>query len=337
MAGPSLVEQVRVRLEGLWEGGLVVAVSGGPDSVALACAAAEVSGGHRPLVLAHFNHQLRGADSDADEAFVVGLHAALSAGVPGLRLRTGRLDVAGQARREGANLEALARRVRYGWLAEVARGEGASWVATGHTADDQAETVLHRLLRGAGLQGLRGIAVRRSLDAGVSLVRPLLGTTRAEVLAYLASRDQPYREDASNRDLRHTRNRIRHELLPHLAAHYNSAVVSVLGRLAAQAEETFAALEEEARALLREAELPRAGALCILDRASLAAAPRHRVREALRVLWAREDWPLDGMGYREWERLVDLAAGGTLALDLPGGVRARRRERVIQVGRGPAG
>jgi tRNA(Ile)-lysidine synthase len=311
--------------------GLVVAVSGGPDSVALARALAEVCGG-RPLVLAHLNHQLRGADSDADEAFVAGLHASLAAGAPHHRLCSERRDVGAQARREGANLEALARRVRYGWLTEVARREGIRWVLTGHTADDQAETVLHRLLRGAGLQGLRGIAERRPLDGEVSLVRPLLTTTRAEVLAYLSSLGQPYREDASNRDLRHTRNRIRHELLPHLAAHYNPAVVRVLGRLAAQADEAFAALEEEARVLLQAAELPRAGALCVLDSAALAAAPRHRVREAFRLLWAREGWPLDGMGYRDWERLADLAVGTVGALDLSGGIHARRRDRVIQVG-----
>ncbi len=101
---------------------------------------------------------------------------------------------------------------------------------------------------------------------------------------------------------------IRHELLPHLAAQYNPAVVTILGRLAAQAEETFAALETEGRALLQAAELPRAGGLCILDRAVLAAAAR-----------------LDGMGYRDWERLADLAAGGVRALDVAGGVHARRR------------
>jgi tRNA(Ile)-lysidine synthase len=332
MEGSALVERVCRCLASLEGPGLVAAVSGGPDSVALARAAAQGCGGRR-LVLAHLNHQLRGADSDADEAFVAGLHASLAAGVLDLRLCSERRDVGAQARREGANLEALARRVRYGWLAEVARREGVRWVLTGHTADDQAETVLHRLLRGAGLQGLRGIAARRPLDGEVCVVRPLLGTTRAEVLAYLSSLGQPFREDTSNRDLRHTRNRIRHELLPHLAANYNPAVVAVLGRLASQADETFAALQEEARALLRAAELPRAGALCILDQASLAAAPRHRVREVFRLLWGREGWPLNGMGYRDWQRLADLAAGGATALDLAGGVHARRCDRVIQVGR----
>jgi tRNA(Ile)-lysidine synthase len=326
---PPLGDRVRrclTPLEGA-AAGLVVAVSGGVDSVALARAAVEARCG--PLVLAHLNHQLRGADSDADEAFVVGLAASL----PGVRLCVERLDVGGQARREGENLEAAARRLRYQWLAEVARREGVRWVATGHTADDQAETVLHRLLRGAGLKGLRGIAPRRPLDGGVSVVRPLLTTTRIEVIAYLLSLDQPFREDVSNRDLRLTRNRIRHELLPQLRSRYNPAIVSVLGRLAAQAEEAFAEVESQIRLLLQQSELPRAGALCILDRERLAAAPRYQVREALRLLWAREGWPMGAMGYAEWNRLAGLVFGESVAADLPGGVRARLRGRVLQLGR----
>src|SRR5207237_1638397 len=121
--------------------------------------------------------------------------------------------------------------LRYRWLAETAREVGARWVATGHTADDQAETVLHRLLRGTGLQGLRGIAARRDLEPGVGVVRPLLQTTRGEVIAYLDGLGHPYRVDATNSDLSYTRNRIRAELLPLLAARYNPAVVRVLARL----------------------------------------------------------------------------------------------------------
>src|ERR1700722_13538830 len=133
--------------------GVVAAVSGGADSVALlhALIAVRDLASPFPVILAHLNHQLRGVESDADEAFVAGLHGSLaSGGAPTLMLRTGRIDVAAQARAAGANLEATARRVRYRWLAEVAREVGARWVATGHTVDDQAETVLHRLLRGAG-------------------------------------------------------------------------------------------------------------------------------------------------------------------------------------------
>src|SRR5207253_9701726 len=132
-----------------------------------------------------------------------------------LALRCDRIDVRSTAGTD--NLEATARRVRYDWLSGVARVTGCSWVATGHTADDQAETVLHRLLRGTGLQGLRGIASRRPLAEGVEVVRPLLDVTRTEVLTFLQAEHQPARQERSNADLRFTRNRIRHGLLPHLA------------------------------------------------------------------------------------------------------------------------
>jgi tRNA(Ile)-lysidine synthase len=317
--------------------GVVVAVSGGPDSVALARAAAAARGGAGRLVLAHLNHGLRGAESDADEAFVAGLASRL----PGVELCRARIDVAAEAERSGANLEAAARRLRYAWLADVAREHGCLRVATGHTADDQAETVLHRLLRGAGLQGLRGIAPRRPLGPGVEVVRPMLGLTRADVLAFLRAAGQAFREDASNRDLRRTRNRIRHELLPLLAREYNPAVVSVLGRLAAQAAEAYRGEEAEAAALLAAAELPRAGRQLVLDRPRLAAAPGRAVRALFRLVWEREGWPRDGMDFAAWQRLAALARGDGVAGDFPGGVHARRRGRVVLLSRvrpeGPRG
>ncbi len=309
-----LVDRVRRRVRSL-EGcgrGVVAAVSGGPDSVALlrALVAARDPAAPFPVVVAHLNHQLRGAESDADEAFATDLHARLAtAGVPALALHVGRIDVAAQARADGANLEATARRVRYAWLAETAREAGALWVATGHTADDQAETVLHRLLRGTGLQGLRGIAAQRELAPGLGLVRPLLQTTRAEIIAYLNLLGQPFRVDSTNSDLKYTRNRIRSELLPHLTACYNPAVARVLARLAEQAEEAYRDEEAVAVSLLSAAELPRAGATLVFDRARLAAAPRRLTRAALRLAWAREGWPLDAMNYDAWERLAGLVYG----------------------------
>src|SRR5438552_4088058 len=172
---------------------LVVAVSGGPDSVALVHALAMLrksasapAGNYGSLIIAHLNHQLRGQDSDGDERFVHELHDALrSHGVGDLELRCERADVGARARREKENLESVGRKVRYNWLLEIARSAHAPFIATGHTADDQAETVLHRLLRGTGLKGLRGIAPRRTLAPGVELIRPLLGATRLQVLAYV--------------------------------------------------------------------------------------------------------------------------------------------------------
>ena len=330
-----LVGRVRRQLRLLDDcaGGVVAAVSGGPDSVALlhALVAARDSRPF-PITIAHLNHQLRGAESDADQEFTAALHARLaSAGVPALGLRVGRVDAAAEARAAGANLEATARRVRYAWLAETAREAGARWVATGHTADDQAETVLHRLLRGTGLQGLRGIAARRELAPGVGVVRPLLQTTRAEVVAYLSALNEPYRVDSTNSDPSYTRNRIRSELLPLLAGRYNPAVARVLGRLAAQADEVYRDEEAAAVSLLSAAELPRAGTMLVFDRARLAATPRRLTRASLRLAWTREGWPLDAMNYDAWERLAGLVYGDGRTADLPGGVRARVRERILQL------
>jgi tRNA(Ile)-lysidine synthase len=317
------------------ECGVVVAVSGGADSVALlrALDSARSLRTPLPLLVAHLNHQLRGDDSDADEQFVVDLHARLTAaGRPHLSLGRTRRDIAAEARAERGNLESVARRERYKWLAELARSHGMKHIVTGHSANDRAETVLHRLLRGSGLRGLRGIAARRELEPGLTLSRPLLSATRADILAYLHELSQSYREDASNDDLRYTRNRLRHALLPLLAEQYNPAIVRVLASLAAQAEEIYQSEEAAALALLSEAELPRAGPLLIFDRSRLLTAPRHRVREMFRLVWTRENWPVGGMDHAAWERVASVVFDDLTAVDLPGGLHFHRRERVVQAG-----
>lgn len=331
----SLLERVGRFVGSLGPGGMVVAVSGGPDSVALlrALLAVRSKANPQPLVIAHLNHILRGAESDGDEAFVRKLHESLTAaGVPALTIACDRIDVAVQARSESGNVENVARRLRYAWLAKVAMDTGSHWIATGHTADDQAETVVHRLLRGAGVQGLRGIAARRALTPDVQLVRPLLHVSRAEVLAYLESEKQEVRHDSSNLNLALTRNRIRHQLLPILVQDYNPGIVGLLGQLAEQADDLYQAIEAEAGRLLSEVELPRAGELLVFDRRKLAQAPRHKVREVFRQVWTREGWPQSDMDYAAWDRLAGVALGELPAVDLPGGIRIRGQERVVQVG-----
>jgi tRNA(Ile)-lysidine synthase len=147
----------------------------------------------------------------------------------------------------------------------------------------------------------------------------------------LRSLGQEHREDATNADRRFTRNRIRHDLLPRLAE-YNPRLVDVLGRLAGQAADWQPELDAVADALLRVAEQPRAGAVVVLDRATLAAAPPHRLRLLWRRVWEREGWPRQEMGYDEWDRLAALCHDGPTVLDLPGGVWARRRAGVVLVG-----
>jgi tRNA(Ile)-lysidine synthase len=322
---PSLLDKLAVALKSLgWDGtATVVAVSGGPDSVALFRALHELHPGTR-LVLAHLNHRLRGEESDADEAFVVRLHAA-HAGA--LDLRTQQIDIAA----EPGNMEAAARRRRYEWLRQVATETGCRWLATGHTADDQAETVLHRLLRGAGLRGLRGIAPRQTLAPDLTLIRPLLTATRADVLAFLDEHRQDYRLDRSNLDRTRTRNRIRHDLLPLLAATYHPDIAPSLAQLARQAEEAYVHIEARARDLLVHAERPRAGTLLVFDRPTLAAAPRDLVREMFRLVWLRERFPENDMTFELWDRLAGVAHGESRALDLPGRIHIRALQRVVQV------
>jgi tRNA(Ile)-lysidine synthase len=188
---------------------VLAAVSGGSDSVALALILKDLHDEGR-LVLAaigHVNHQLRGAESDADEAFVASLAARL--GVPFV---AGRVDVAAAAAEAHESTEAAARRLRYAWLHETADAVAADVVATGHTVDDQAETVLLRLLRGTGTRGLGGIRPVRG-----RVIRPLLECRRDALRAFVGARGETFREDASNADLRVPRNAVRHVLLPAVA------------------------------------------------------------------------------------------------------------------------
>jgi tRNA(Ile)-lysidine synthase len=202
---------------------VAVAVSGGADSVALLRVLLELRNELGVvLFVAHFNHQLRGEESDADERFVAELSRQLD--VP---FFAGRGDVRGLAEEYGVSVEEAARDYRYGWLSTLDDKESFDAVATGHTADDQAETVLMKFLRGAGTRGFAGIhPVQR--DLGVNIVRPLLNIARTEIDRYLRQLNQAWREDHTNSDNTFTRNKIRHELLPLLEREHNPNLREVL-------------------------------------------------------------------------------------------------------------
>ncbi len=192
---------------------LLVAVSGGPDSVALLRL---LTGGPYRLRVAHFDHALR-PDSAGNAAFVRSLCSALE-----LPFHIERAEVAPIAREKGWNLEDAARRLRYSFLTRTAKRVGADAVVTGHTQDDQAETVLMQLLRGAAF--LRGMPEKRG-----RVVRPLLSTARADLLAYLDSIQQPYLTDPTNQDTTRTRAWLRHEVLPLLASRYPHVTRTLAG------------------------------------------------------------------------------------------------------------
>jgi tRNA(Ile)-lysidine synthase len=215
---------------------VLVAVSGGADSVALLRLLLELRGElGAVLAVAHFNHGLRGESSDADEHFVVNL-----AGRYKLDCSVEHANVAEYAAARRLSLETAGRELRYEWLAKIAHEQRFDAVATAHTLDDQAETVLMKFLRGAGSKGLAGIFPEMTRD-DIRFIRPLLSSTRAEVEAYLSALAQPWREDESNLDHRFRRNRLRHELLPLLEREYNPNVRELLSEAAEinRAEEAY--------------------------------------------------------------------------------------------------
>ncbi len=303
------------------EVGVALAVSGGADSVALARAMAALkTGGRGRLTLAHFNHRLRGDASDRDEQFVRQLADRL-----GLKCAGGAAEgnVAG-AGPDG--VEAAARATRYAFLQRVAEDRGARYVATAHTADDQAETVLHHVLRGSGLAGLAGMSRTRALGPAVTLIRPLLTIRRQDLRDYLASLGQPFCADATNEDLRFARNRIRHELLPLVERSYRPAAVEALVRLAALAGDAQRVIERAAAELLDTALVSFDANRVRLSCAALANADRHLVREMFVVLWRRQAWPQQDMGYAQWDALAGMALNSSAATKqvLPGAIAAQR-------------
>jgi tRNA(Ile)-lysidine synthase len=314
----------------------LVATSGGADSVALVRALCEIrQPGEGRLVLAHFNHRLRGAESDADQSFVEQLSVEL-----GLEVVSDHAGSNWARWLRGKASEEDARHGRYRFLQQAADRCGARYVATAHTADDQVETILHNILRGTGLAGLAGIPRVRRLSDAASLVRPMLDVTRADALEYLDSIGQPYRTDATNAELHFTRNRIRHMLLPLLEREFNPQVRDALlnlGQIAFQ-EDYF--LDQHAEALLvfdaRMRSIP--GGMEI-DTAPLAAVPANLARHALMLLWTMQRWPLQNMSLVKWEELRQLAAADEpssarpLQRDFPGRIRAEKHAGTLRLTR----
>jgi tRNA(Ile)-lysidine synthase len=304
----------------------VVGLSGGADSVALtdALAALRRRRGLR-VVAAHLDHGLRPGAAE-DSAFCAGLCRSLD--VP---LRSGRADVRGRAAREKGGIEQAARRERFAFLRRVAAEEGAAAIAVAHTRDDQAETLLLRLLRGAGATGLAGMRSRSG-----DVVRPLLAVSRREVLGYLRERGLAWREDPSNLDTAHRRNRVRHELLPYLEARFNPRVRAALARTAALLADEAAHVRAEAEALLDGIAREEDGAV-VLRRAPLAGAPKALARAALRQALARAGG-LGQVGADHVERLLRLACGKAPSgrrLPLPGGREARFTRDEVRIERPP--
>lgn len=290
---------------------VLCALSGGGDSMALlTCLLALAGERDLTVVAAHYDHQLRGEESRADAAFVADWCRRNQ--VP---LTMGQGEVAAQAARQGTGLEETARAMRYAFLEETARAMGAEAIATAHTADDNAETVLLHLVRGTGLDGLTGIPPRRG-----AIIRPLLTMTRQEIEAYLAEEGVPHREDSSNADLAFSRNRLRHQVMPvlrDLNPAFSQRLAANLDHLRADRDY----LEDQARKAL---PLQKEADGVSLSARSLGELPRPlAVRGIKQALAAVGCCQLSAV---HLDQVLALAAGGapSAQLDLPRGLRVRR-------------
>ena len=313
---------------------VLVALSGGPDSCALLlalCALADAGRLPRPVGAAHFHHGLRGADADADAAFSAALCARL--GVPCV------IGLGAAQPERGESPNAAARRARYDFLAEAARDFAADAIATAHTRDDQAETVLGRILRGTSVDGLAGIPARRDLGNGLTVIRPLLAVRRAEIEAYCDAHGITPRRDPSNEKPRYTRSRIRRRL-PELAAEFNPQLTDALVRLSEQAARDSELLDGLADSLYQKAVRTSANdedILLIVSRLR-EAVPALRGRVLLRVL--RETSPnglaAERVATMEFVKRLEALLNSPKKLDsvnLPGNFRAWCDGSWLRVGR----
>jgi len=307
---------------------VIVAVSGGADSTALLLALHELRSAHKlsvKLCVAHLDHKLR-ESSTRDAKSVAALAEKL-----GYECVIGRSKVAEIAQANGDNLEQAAREARYKFLERTAKRKSSNYVLTGHTMDDQAETVLLRLMRGSASSGLGGMELLRPLgkNSSIKLVRPLLWARRSETEAYCRVRKTEFLRDEMNDDQSFARVKVRHQLLP-LMQSFNNKIVEAISRTASQLREDSDVLVNDSDALLKRAavldQLEDQTETVVLDVKVLAAAPPALRRRALRQ-WISEargsSRRLEMVHLLAVEKLLDGTAGGRV-VELPGGSRVRR-------------
>jgi tRNA(Ile)-lysidine synthase len=329
-----LVEWRRLKLP-ISDETIIVGVSGGADSTALLLALDELKSAHKigvNICVAHLDHKLR-KTSARDARWVASLAAKL-----GYECVVGRAKVAELARVNNDNLEQAARRARYAFLERTAKRKSAKFVLTGHTMDDQAETVLLRLMRGSAGVGLGGMDAVRSLSSkpAIKLVRPLLWARRIETESYCRLRRTEFLVDEMNSDLGFSRVRVREQLLP-LMQSFNNRIVEAISRTATQLREDRAVLSTNSDDLLRRASLP------AVESDDESVVPALNVK-----LLANEPPALRRRALREWlaqarggtrrlamvhllavEKLLEGNAGGR-TVELPGGGRVKRRQNRLE-------
>lgn len=329
----TFLSQLKLGFDGAEAGiedGLLLAISGGADSMALLHAAVQLWPNNRhQLAVAHINHGLRGTESEADQALVQESASSLGVRFEVKILPSGQLQDMAKT-----SLEEAARNARYDWLSSTAVRLKAKFVVTAHHAEDQAETILHNIIRGTGLRGASGMRESRPLSDAVCLIRPMLSCERSDIELFVKQNGVEFRNDMSNNDSQFTRNRIRSQLLPFLKDSFNGQVVKSLNSLGTIANETADCMDQIARKVLAQSLLYADQQSCRLDTTCFAEWPAIIVRQCLIQLWTRLGWPRQKMTYRHWGRLADLATGASVAaVQFPGDVTASRAGFLLRLSR----
>lgn len=298
---------------------VLIAVSGGVDSVCLLTLLLELKDAFAlSFHLAHLNHSLRGVESDEDAEWVRAL-----AGRLGIPVTIEKKDVLKWVKRKRCSLEEGARELRYEFLSKVADEVEATKIATGHTLDDQAETVLLRLLRGTGISGLGGVLPRRK-----RLIRPLIEVSREEVVEYLQDKGLDYREDSSNTQRDHLRNRLRLELIPLLKGEFNRRIVELLGRCAELAQIDDSYLDTVARGAFSTLLIRSSPMRIVLDWEKLVSLHPSLSRRAIRFAIKEIKGNLRGIRTEHILSCLELSTGKKLYL--PSGlILTRQYENLI--------
>jgi len=297
---------------------ILLGVSGGPDSVALLSLIHNTNRINPPyseIFVAHLNHSIRGRESDEDEQFVIALAEKY-----GLSLITEKRGIIEIARECKISLEEAARDERYKFFERAAEKLGVNVIAVGHNADDNAETILHRIIRGTGITGVSGIRPKRKLTpiSTISLVRPLLFTWRKEIIAYLKEENFSYRVDSTNIEKDKLRNRIRVELIPHLEENYNAKIKKTLVTLGETAVQNCDYLEAKAKVLFEDVLINREAktetsasedkhaANIVLDIHKLKESPQILQQMIIKKAIVRLDIPLKKLSYKNYKNILNI-------------------------------
>ena len=296
----------------------LIAVSGGPDSVALLrLITAHADAESKPnLIVAHVNHGTRGDQSDADAKFVQQLAEQHQLEFCLETLRPQNIDGSS----DKSQSEETLRNARYDRLVEMAGRHGCRYLITGHHLDDQIETVLFRIFRGTGIAGLQGIPERRVVNDALTIVRPLLSVRSEELKAYLHSIGQDFRIDPTNAESSFTRNFLRNEILPSLEQRFGD-VTGAVSRLSEHAKRSEDFLDKSVEPLFAAITLQTDDEVH-LDQRQLVNQPDVLIQKLLLKIWSEQQWPLQAMSAQWWQRLKNAIKKQTQSqtLNVPGPV-----------------